>query len=144
MSGGKKLLDFIKDYRKEDNSIERKYSSIPALYYRRMLSAWAQDVPFKEERPSKSVTELCQRTDQEYKIQERVSAAKEQAKVGIGKAQDYADGLPDKDQIVRNINRNMEKAKHTIRAQRPIDYEQEMDVFADVENVVKIESKIEQ
>ena len=54
----------MQEYNQERDEIPTKYSSGPALYYRRMLGAWARGIRFDEERPSKTWSELIGKKNQ--------------------------------------------------------------------------------
>ena len=59
VGGNKRFFDFLADYQRErESSIYDKYSSGPAIYYRRMLGFWARGIRFTEEKPAKNWSEL--------------------------------------------------------------------------------------
>jgi len=97
VGGNKRFFDFLQDYQKERDSIESKYCSSPAQYYRRMLGAWARGVEFLEDRPAKTWSELATRTNEQYKIADTASSAYESTKSGIMNLFSYASAATETD-----------------------------------------------
>lgn len=83
VGGNKKFFDFLAEYQKERDDISHKYASGPAVYYRRMLGAWAQCRRFDEERPAKNWSELVSRKNEEYQIANNASSAFASASAGL-------------------------------------------------------------
>lgn len=61
LGGNKPFWDFMKAYNAEWKSIQDKYKSRAAKYYKRRLSALAQEREFTEEAPAKNIEEVLGR-----------------------------------------------------------------------------------
>ena len=94
MGGNQRFFEFLRDYGKERDPINKKYDSSAAHFYRKKLCAQAKNVPFTEIPPAKSATEYADRTakkanaawteaNEKYQISEKTSAAATSAKAGI-------------------------------------------------------------
>jgi len=86
VGGNKRFFEFLRDYGKERESINKKYDTTIANYYRKRLSAEAKSLPFTESQPAKSVSEEAKMkleatskffsdTNQKYAISAKTSAA---------------------------------------------------------------------
>ena len=57
IGGNKRFFEFMRDYGKEREPINKKYENTAAAYYRRMMCAQAKNKEFPEPLPAKSITE---------------------------------------------------------------------------------------
>jgi len=61
IGGNKALYEFLRDYGKERDEIEKKYRGDPARFYARSLSFRVKNLPFLEKAPPKNAQEAAQR-----------------------------------------------------------------------------------
>lgn len=94
IGGNKRFFEFLKEYGKERDTIDKKYTCTPAVYYRKKLTAQAADKQFTEPVPAKSAQEYVTKSidktgkffgevDSKYEISRHTSEAATTAKVGI-------------------------------------------------------------
>ena len=94
VGGNKRFFDFMKEYQKEREPIEKKYSSSAAVFYRKMLCDQAKGKPITEIPPARNATELAERTanqtatffkdaNEKYQIADKASELTEKTKLGI-------------------------------------------------------------
>ena len=90
VGGNKRFFDFIKEYQKERDPIEKKYSSNASNFYRKMLSDQAQGKQVKELPPARNASEVAERTtnyirnvDEKYQLTDKANELTAKTKQGI-------------------------------------------------------------
>jgi len=84
IGGNKRFFEFLREYGKERDTIEKKYNTAAAIYYRKLLCFEAQEIEFKEVPPAKNAQELASRTydnastwakdtDEQYQLQQKAN-----------------------------------------------------------------------
>ena len=54
VGGNKRFFEFLKEYGKEREPINKKYDNSASMFYRRKLCAQSKNLPFSEPAPSKN------------------------------------------------------------------------------------------
>ena len=90
VGGNKRFFDFIKEYQKERDPIEKKYSSNASNFYRKMLCDQAQGKEVKDLPPARNASEVAERTanylrnvDEKYQIADKANDLAGKTKQGI-------------------------------------------------------------
>ena len=106
IGGNKALYEFLRDYGRERDEIDKKYKSDPARFYARSLSFRVKNLPYMEKAPPKNATEHAQRAadvtsqyassayastskaasefDEKYKVSEKASQGWTSLKTSVG------------------------------------------------------------
>ena len=64
IGGNKALYEFMREYGRERDEVDKKYKSDAANYYRRSLSFRVKNLPFEEKAPPRNTQELASRTSE--------------------------------------------------------------------------------
>ena len=106
VGGNKRFYDFMKEYNKEREPIEKKYDTSAAAYYRKMIAAQAQGKEWTDIPPARNATEFAERSanatvkfweesNEKYKIAENVDNVAQKTKAGIMSLWAKATGKPE-------------------------------------------------
>lgn len=94
VGGNKRFFEFLKEYNKEREPINKKYVSSAAQYYKRVLSLNATGKPVTERAPPRNAEEFAKRTtedtakffseaNEKYEISQKAAVVGQKTKEGI-------------------------------------------------------------
>ena len=94
VGGNKRFFEFLKEYNKEREPINKKYNSTAAMYYKRVLSSNATGKPVTERAPPRNAEEFAKRTtedtakffseaNEKYEISQKAAVVTQKTKEGI-------------------------------------------------------------